>query len=239
MRDFETDILQFSLTHFGIYDAVVPLLARSLERTGSTEITDMCSGAGGPWKRLQPLLSRHLQRDIRVTLTDLRPNLPAIKRLAAASGGSIRFYRESVDVTSAGPSARVRTLFTAFHHFPPDIAHRILTDARDNHAAICIFEYNSRSVMAFLSALTAPLIILAGTPFMRPVCLSRFLLTYFLPVIPLNILYNGAASSLRTYSMPELRKLTANLRSRDYEWECGVIPMGLLPQITYLLGLPR
>jgi hypothetical protein len=74
---------------------------------------------------------------------------------------------------------------------------------------------------------------------MKPVCLSRFLLTYLLPVIPLNIFYNGAASSLRSYSIPEIRELTDNLQSRDYEWECGIIPMGMLPQITYLLGLPR
>lgn len=239
MRDFETDVLVFSLTHFRMYDVVVPYLARCLERAGTTEITDMCSGAGGPWKSLQPLLSRYLRRDIRVTLTDLRPNIPTLKRLAASSGGSIRFHRESVDVTSAGPSAKVRTLFTALHHFPPDTAKRILADARDNRAAIGIFEYNSRSLMAFLSAFTAPFIVLAGTPFMKPVCLSRFLLTYLLPVIPLNIFYNGATSSLRSYSIPELRELTDNLKSRDYEWEYGIIPMGMRPQITFLLGLPR
>jgi len=239
IRDFETDVLLFSLTHFKIYDAVAPLLARCLERTGVSEITDMCSGAGGPWKRLQPLLSRHLKREIHVTLTDLRPNIPTMERISAASDGSIGFSRESLDATSAGTSAKVRTLFTSFHHFPPDIARRILADARDARAAIGIFEYNSRSLMSFLSTVFAPLIVFAGTPFMMPFRLSRYLLTYFLPVVPLNILYNGTVSSLRTYSPQELQELIAGLERPDYEWEYGVLPTGILPQITYLLGLPR
>jgi len=48
MRDFETDVLVFSLTHFKMYDDVVPFLARCLERTGTTEITDMCSAPAAP-----------------------------------------------------------------------------------------------------------------------------------------------------------------------------------------------
>lgn len=239
IRDFETDILTFSLMHFRIYDAVIPLLACCVERTGATIITDLCSGAGGPWRRLQPLLSRHLRHDIHVTLSDLRPNIHTLERLSAASGGSIGFSRESVDATSAGTSAKVRTLFTSFHHFPPDSARRILSDACDVGAAIGIFEYTSRSLMSFLSTLFAPLIVFTGTPFMMPFRLSRYLLTYVLPIVPLNILYNGTVSSLRSYSLEELHEFIAGLQRPDYEWECGVVPMGILPQITYLLGLPR
>ncbi len=238
LRNYETDILRFSLTRFRIYDAVVPLIARCLERTGASEVTDLCSGGGGPWTRLQPLLSASLGRDVSVTLTDLRPNLPALEQVAAASGGSIRFVREPVDATAAGSSAQVRTLFTAFHHFRPELARRVLRDARDSRAAIGVFEFNARTVLSFASMFLSPLMVLAATPFLRPVRLSRLLLTYIVPIVPLNTLFNGTVSSLRTYSLPELRELCAELEQPGYEWECGVTPIGRTPPVTYLLGIP-
>jgi hypothetical protein len=239
LRDFETDLLQLFITTSGIYDAAAPLLERCLERTGASEITDLCSGAGGPWSRLQPMLARRLGRDVRVTLTDLRPNEPALERVAARSGGSIGFRREPLDATAVGAGSGVRTLFTAFHHLSPGVARRVLEDARDAGAAIGVFEFNARSPGSLLTMLASPLAVLATTPFVRPLRLARFLLTYLVPIVPLNVLWNGFASSLRTYGPRELADLTADLGAPGYTWEVGSTARTWpRPRITYLLGMP-
>src|SRR5467141_914055 len=52
LRDALTDFLAFSENLAGAYDPVGPLLRRALERTKARRIVDLCSGAGGPWRRL-------------------------------------------------------------------------------------------------------------------------------------------------------------------------------------------
>src|SRR5437660_10378930 len=52
LRDALTDFLAFTENLAGAYDPVGPLLRRGLERTKARRIVDLCSGAGGPWRRL-------------------------------------------------------------------------------------------------------------------------------------------------------------------------------------------
>ena len=63
--------------------------------------------------------------------------------------------------------------------------------------------------------------------------------TYLLPLVPLVTLFDGLVSCLRTYSVQDLRKLTAKLGTKDYHWEVGIAKSKMTPMpITYLLGVP-
>src|SRR6185436_4078426 len=100
----------------------------------------------------------------------------------------------------------VRTMFSAFHHFQPQGARRILADAFQRRRAICVFEATARTPAAIASTLLIPFFVLALTPLVRPLSWTQILFTYIIPILPLLIFWDGLVSQLRTYSVDELRE---------------------------------
>jgi hypothetical protein len=81
---------------------------------------------------------------------------------------------------------------------------------------------------------------LAVTPFIRPVRVSRLLLTYLLPVVPLCTWWDGMVSCLRAYTPEELGSLVAELPENDYSWDIGKLSVPYSPtSLVYLIGRPR
>ena len=103
-------------------------------------------------------------------------------------------------------------MFASFHHFRPQAAHGILRDAFEQQCPICIFEGTSRSGAAIASSLLIPLLVLRLTPLVRPLSWVQILFTYFVPILPLLIFWDGLVSQLRTYSVPELEEFTRHLQ---------------------------
>ncbi|HEX4935800.1 MAG TPA: hypothetical protein VFV33_21620, partial [Gemmatimonadaceae bacterium] len=133
-----------------------------------------------------------------------------------------------------------RTMFSAFHHFAPHTARRILGDAVARREPLAVFEATTRSVACLSFVLLAPLITLLVMPIVRPRRWTNFLFTYLIPIVPLMVLWDGVVSCLRTYDVPELHALA---RAADpegtYDWQAGeVYRRGPIP-VTYLIGVPR
>ena len=236
IRDGITDYLQFALNAAKPYRATAPRLAALLRESGTSEVVDLCSGAGGPWATLsRELLTAH--DGVRVRLTDRFPNVDAMARTAALTGGVVSYRTEPVDAANVPETLTgVRTMFSAFHHFAPDAARAVLADAARARTTIAVFEATHRSVTALLVTLFAPIAVLLLTPAIRPFKWSRLLFTYLIPVIPIATLFDGIVSCLRTYTPDELRALTASIPG--YRWEAGEIrDLGPIPA-TYLVGIP-
>ena len=84
-----------------------------------------------------------------------------------------------------------------------------------------------------------PLLTLLAVPFMRPFRWGWIPLTYLVPIIPFFIFWDGTVSCLRCYSQDELREMTADLTSDDYEWEIGAFDLPGVPfKGSYLIGSP-
>jgi hypothetical protein len=233
LRDFMTDYLRHACRVLRIYEPFAPLLRHALQETKSLAIVDLCSGAGGGVVDLLPALGS----EVRVTLTDLYPNLGAFAALADAEG-RIRHEPTPVDATSVPAHlAGVRTLFSCFHHFPPPLAHAILADATRSRAAICVCETTGRSWRNLASMLTVPFLVLAVTPLIRPFRWSRLLWTYLVPLVPLLILWDGMMSCLRTYAPSELEALARDLEG--FHWRAGTLRHASGVELTYLVGLPE
>lgn len=240
-RDMLTDALRFGIQREQIYSMVVPLIVKRLRSTNSHEITDLCSGAAGPWLSLYESFHQ-AGWPVTVTLTDKYPNVPALTDVRRASAGHIRFWPEPVDARHVPASLTgMRTMFTSFHHFPPDQARLILQDAVDQQVAIGIFEMTQRRLLPLL--LTPLLVIvtdLLNTPKIKPVTWERLVWTYLLPILPLVNAWDGIVSNLRTYTPHELWLLIHTIDHVSYDWEIGQLPVvGLPTSITYLLGYPR
>jgi hypothetical protein len=240
VRDGATDCLNIIARWSRQFEHIVPKLQDAIQVMHAERIIDLCSGSGGPWLRLYSRLRQPSGEPIEIWLTDLYPNVPAMRAAAQVSQGQIHFVATSVDVTKLhGELEGFRTLFTAFHHFPPVVARAILQDAVDRGQGIAIFEQTRRSPLALLVMLFLPLISLLVVPFIRPFRLSRLFWTYLLPVIPLVLCIDGMISCLRTYSEAEMAALIAGLQGAAYTWEIGRVPSPLSPiGVFYTIGYP-
>jgi hypothetical protein len=227
LRDALTDFLAFSLTLSRAYDPAGPLLRRAVARTHADRVIDLCSGAGGPWKRLANNVG------VPVVLTDLYPHR------AAGLSGRPPFHPDPVDARGVPAELHgFRTIFTAFHHFRPAEARAILADAVAKRQGIAVFEAARRAPWEILVVALTWLGVLLAEPFIRPWRWSRFFWTYLPPVLPLVGTFDGVVSCLRAYSPAELRELVRGLDT--YEWEVGDIRGGWSPlRGTYLIGVPK
>ena len=240
VRDGATDCLNVLANVGQQYRFVLPLIRQALAATHSTRIVDLCSGGGGPWFSLAHHLETVRDAPVQIFLTDRYPSESGIHQTAHKTRYTICYVADPVDATQVPADLTgFRTLFTAFHHFPPPLAQRILQDAVDNRQGIGIFEQTRRNPFAILLMLVLPLVAFLTVPFMRPFRWSRLFWTYIVPAIPCVLCHDGVVSCLRTYSARELHAMIGQLHAPGYVWQVGhtrspVSPIG----ITYAIGYP-
>ena len=235
-RRLRADLTALLRYHGGaLYRPVVPLLRHWLLRNRCGRVVDLCSGAGGPWPALLPLL-RAEGPDVQLLLTDKFPP----PRPSAPDTPALRYHPHPVDALAVpGGLGGCRTLFTGFHHFAPAEARRLLQQAAEAQAPLAVFEFTERTWSNMLGMLLSPLVVWAHVPRLRPFRWRRLLWTYLVPLLPLLYLWDGLVSHLRTYTVAELQAMTAALPAGDYRWQIGQIDAeeaGVT--ITYVLGEP-
>ena len=236
------DYLRFMISALGIYRPIAPLLAEGLARTRQTHILELGAGAGGGIETVLADLRTHGHPDITITLTDLYPQPAAWADIARRTHGAIGYTPAAVDALAVpGHLAGFRTLFSAFHHFPPAAATALLRDAVEARTGIGVFEGAGKHWAELLLAVTVlPVAQLLLTPFFRPFRLSRLVFTYLIPIIPICTIWDGSVSLLRMYSPPELLALAHAADSTgQFEWQAGKKRHWWGPQVTYLIGWPR
>ncbi|ADO73879.1 conserved uncharacterized protein [Stigmatella aurantiaca DW4/3-1] len=111
------------------------------------------------------------------------------------------------------------THFAPLHKVPQHVLRRTDTaDAQAQRVPIGVFEVVERSARGVLSCLFIPMLVLLFTPLLRPLTLSRLLLTYDLPVLPLALFWDGLISALRAHRPDELRDMTESFAQAEYTW---------------------
>ncbi len=238
LRDYGTDFLQFISNLTNMFHPVVPVLQKVLEKSGTTQIIDLGSGGGGPILKLNKVLKKE-NPGLKILLTDYFPNIDALE-LAKKKADNIYYINTPVDARNVpGNLKGLRTLFLTFHHFEPKDAKKILQNAVNSKNAIAIFEGQERSFASLLAMFLSPISVLFTTLFIKPFKWRRLLFTYLIPLVPLFVWWDGIVSSLRTYSVEEMKNLISELDNKDdFEWEVGRIRSG--PGfILYLLGAEK
>lgn len=193
------------------------------------------SGGGGGLIWLNSELKKDIP-DLKIILTDFYPNIPAFK-FTKEKADNFENVEKSVDARSVPNEFKgLRTQFLSLHHFKPKDARLILQNAIDTDSSIAIFEGQERSFPSILAMLLSPISVLLTTLFIRPFKIQRIVFTYLIPIVPLFVLWDGVISSLRTYSVEEMKKLVENLNGTEtYDWEINKLKSG--PSvILYLLG---
>ena len=242
-RNIMTDILQFTVVRFQIYEPVIPLIKEVMQHMKTTRIIDLCSGSSGPWGpwgQMQVQLQGQ-QEFVSVTLTDKYPNLQALEIIKERSGSKIQYMPESVDAMNVPAHLKgMRTIFSAFHHFEPDAARKILQDAVNSRSAIGIFEFTEKRLDKIPLALLVPLFVFLIGPFIKPRTFKKIFWVNIIPIIHLIFTYDAIISHIRTYSPEDLKELVKGVKSEGYEWKIGQVPSSLRSvKITYLIGCPK
>ncbi|MCB1165205.1 MAG: hypothetical protein KDK37_07785 [Leptospiraceae bacterium] len=229
------EYLDFVSMKFDIFAPVLPLLEQALNESGQDRVVDLGSGAGGGllpfWKSL-----KEKRPDLSIVLSDKFP----VSVGAEFDDDGIEYWKESVDACEV-PDAidGYRTLFTVAHHFPPAQLKSVLQNARDRRKPIAIFEPTQRKFAQIVGMLfIVPLLALVTMVRIRPRSLSRIFFTYFVPIIPVTILWDGLVSVLRSYHPRELLALAAATSGPGYDWQAG-LATGTRSRITYLIGRPE
>lgn len=170
-----------------------------------------------------------------VALTDKFPHGELGRRVSSCPG--VFQVEFPVDATAVPAELTgFRTVFSSFHHFPDELAGRILQDAVLSGNGFASAEVTARSARAILTMFAMPLLAWLLTPTIRPFRWRRLFFTYLVPIVPLILLWDGIVSCLRTRTPRELLIL-AQPFSR-YKWTCGYAEGAWLPPV-YLIGVPR
>ncbi|MCA9738900.1 MAG: hypothetical protein KC645_14815 [Gemmatimonadetes bacterium] len=235
LREAMTGYLQTVIGLTRPYASAAPAVADLLRASGSAQIVDLCSGAGGPWPDLGEAVEREVGHDVEIVLTDLHPNPGTIERAPRT-----RYIREPVSALAV-PSGLVgvRTLFTALHHFSPAQVETLLSTAQQDRAAFGAFEATHRSVKGMLITCLIPLLVLVFMPRVRPLRWQTVVFTYLIPLIPVAIWWDGMASTLRTYRAEEIETILRTLPSAPFRWSVREVPVDGAPvPMLQVIGQP-
>jgi hypothetical protein len=240
LRDAVTDILQWILNLTRVYASVEPRLRAALKRSRASQVVDLCSGAGGPWLWMQERLAAQ-KTPVNVWLTDKYPNEATSRTIQKRTRQRLRYHSSPVEATRIPGDLRgFRTLFTAFHHFPPEQARALVRQAVEQREGIAIFEVPRRSIVTFVGCLLFAFGALLAVPLMRPFCWSRVFWTYVIPLAPLILCFDGLVSCLRAYSLAELSEMAPIHAAQGYRWEFGEERRGIFSlKVTFLVGFPE
>ena len=237
LRRMETEYIQAAE---GLFDSTAPVadrVAQALRHTGRTELVDLCSGAGGPILDLmQHLRTRGLE--VRAVLTDRHPQPRRWQALAARSGGRLDFVDEPVDATEVpGHLTGLRTLFDGLHHLRPAQVVAVLADAVRTGMPLLALETTQRSWSSLATMALVPAAVWTITPSIRPLSLRRLAATYGVPLLPAVMTWDGVVSTLRTYTVSELRDFAAQVTAPGWSWDIGRTRHRGMP-VSWMLGTP-
>lgn len=236
LENYATDYLQFASDTFDIYKCVVPVLKKGLESSATNTIVDIASGSGGGLLKIAENLKPGIPH-LKIILSDYYPNIAAFKRTKAQQPDTFEYVEEPVNALDVPKQLKgFRTQFNSLHHFRPKDAKAILQNAIDNDQPIGVFEAHQRNIKNLVWMLLSPVMVLLMTPFIKPFRWDRILFTYLIPVLPLVILWDGAISVLRTYTVTELKQMILELRNKErFNWEVDMA-QGKQNAVLYLLG---
>lgn len=252
LREVMTDTLTNITMYVPIFDRVAPLITDVMDKTGTNEILDLCSGAGGPWGRLFGLVKKE-KSNARLTFTDLYPNPKCMSRFPKSYMNKITYEPEPINALDVPENRRgVRTFFGSFHHMSPKNAVKVLEDAANKKVGIVVAESYSHSpkylwCTILLQLLISPLYFLMLWIFMLKAIkgsagekIIKILFTYLIPIVPLSMMFDTFISGVRVYLQKDLEEMVEQIDVPGYCWKPGTLPKQMgQSAISYIVGYPE
>lgn len=219
-RDMFQDYLCLIHRVVNPYRQLVPELKRWAERTKGQEVLDLCSGGGGHVLSLHEASNSNL---VTFCLSDLFPQVEKYKQVQEKLGADkVHFISHPVSAFAVPQelAQMPRSIFTAFHHFAPKDAARIITDALAKGDGIFIAEFFERRLSPIL-LMPFGLFAIPLLPFMGKFSLKRLFLA---PLVALIGIFDGVISVLRTYTLDEILEMIPAATKDELTIEYKLLP---------------
>lgn len=210
------------------------LIVKALDEIKDVEgskltVVDFCSGGGGPVPIIEKLVNKKRAEQhkpsIPFTLTDINPHIDAWMA-ASMRSANLGYFPQPVDATNP-PSAVISTTVSAdgtdtqfrsdtrifrlyclaFHHFPDDLARKVLASTIDTSDGFAIVELQDRRLASLLLMFLDFWLMFVVTVFWFWNDLLQLFFTYIFPVLPFTLSFDGFVSSLRTRTFLEVMTL--------------------------------
>lgn len=219
LRDTIVESLSRAIRWGGLMDGLVGPLARCLEAAGTSQVLDLCAGAGGPAAILSEAMAKR-GHDVHFLMSDL---FPATAEWEALRSARLDFVAEPVDAThipAALGKGRARVIINALHHFPPEMARKALRGACEDAPGVFIAESLVRNPLSFVAMAPVGIAALLATPALaKDRHLARALLAWFSPIALAASAWDGTVSAMRMYQPEELHEMVAGLEG--WTWTSG------------------
>jgi hypothetical protein len=228
LRRYQMDFIGNLVQWLQLYKPLVTVVQQLLRQQSLHQITDCCSGNGGPAIYVQGLL----QPKPTTTLTDKYP-----QKIAATAG--VHYLGSPTDVLQLMPKPdHLYTLYNSFHHFTTAEQQALLQRFAQARASCMIAEILEPNIFVFIKILlTTTIGQLLMAPFVKPFAWGRLLFTYLLPINILTVTYDGIVSVLKSKSVKTYSALIDNIRVPGYTFTVKRIGQ-LTGNIIYITGHP-
>jgi hypothetical protein len=210
------------------YRHIAPLIQDWSASLGARQILDIGSGGGA---QVATLLKYLDQKDApRFVLSDLYPQPEAYRELQARYGAERLGYLDGpVSFAQLPAEYRVLTIFSAFHHLPPQAAAALIEEVVERRDGICIVEFTRRTPLDLLSMFPAFFVNMLAPLTAERFKLGKLLWGTLVPVIPAMVCYDGFISALRSYTVSELKDLLPPGTEARFSIRHGEVGWGRLP----------
>jgi hypothetical protein len=233
-REAYVDCLNFLLKQGGHYSQAYEPFLQWIEQADGEVVLDLASGGGGPVDTLHETAIKAGKEMPKIILSDLFPNQSNYLRLQQKYGSkAVGFVGESLSATDvpAKKDYQLRLMSSALHHFSPDMARKIISDAVIHGQGIFILEPFKRDLRHLMMAIfTGPFLGML-TPFVdKRFSIKKCFVCTIFPIIPLMVQFDGIMSVLRTYTFSELMEmfpsdirdeLSVRTGENPYLWGCS------------------
>ncbi|PKN51304.1 MAG: hypothetical protein CVU55_12790 [Deltaproteobacteria bacterium HGW-Deltaproteobacteria-13] len=241
IRESMPETLGMGLRWSKVYKAAAPYFITFLKRTKAGRILDLASGSGEPVSVLLESLKKEEKKSLRIILSDLYPNIPLMSQMARRHPDHVSFIEKSLDATDIPDELDhdARLIITAFHHFPPERAARMLGGCVEKRSAIFILEPITRSLSSSYKLFFFVFMAILCNPWMaQRHRLLKIIFTFFIPIIPCVFFWDSLISLLRIYTKEELTGMTA-FSAGTYHWEYHEVPVPWRGRIQIYMGFPK
>jgi SAM-dependent methyltransferase len=239
IRDALIETLGLGLKIGGVYKNVAPIFAEFCQTVQANRVLDLCSGSGEPASILISALHAQEKPCPQFTLSDLFPNTAAMQAVADRHPNLIKLTDSPVDATDIPNHLTFPacTIISAFHHFAPHVAQRIIKNCVDQNRGIFIVEPFTKNI----KRASAPIPALATSAYLNPLVTSKDKLlkgifTYGVPLIPLLGAWDATVSLNRIYSKRALYEMTAPFTS--FHWRYEEVSYPPFGKALVFLGMP-
>ena len=233
------------------YQPVYSVL-EELSRTMDSDILDQCSGSGG----CIPDLARFWPQSnpARIYLSDLNPQIEIFEQLRQQAPERIDYVPYPVDATRFDrlmqrwpeffpqhPMPRIRTIFTAFHHFPPPVAQQVLQDAYRHRQVLVLAEpFDRDDWKSFLGFSWHGAWAMPGAIWNSPHKRWHKRLLTLLLITPMAAAWDDLISFLRIYRKKDFDQMIALMGEiRNYRFTVSVHPVSNGAKALMVVGVPE